>query len=220
MKIFLDTANLDEIRQGLEWGIVEGITTNPTSIAKGGIFPAGLLREVCAMSNWDVSAPVIGETADGMVREGRILAEISGDIVVKLPCTEAGIKACAVLTKAGTRTNVTLVFNRAQALLAAKAGAYIVSPFIGRVDDLGYDGIAMIREIAELYRLHGLNTQILAASVRSPKHVIDAAIAGAHIATMPLAMLSALVKHPLTDSGLEKMLADYKAAFQDSEAAR
>jgi len=214
MKIFLDTANLEELKQGAAWGIVDGVTTNPTLIAKEGVAIEEQIRRICAIVDGDISAEVVATEADAMIQEGRGLAKIHQNVVVKLPLTRDGIRACSTLSKDGIRTNVTLCFSAAQALLAAKAGAYIVSPFIGRLDDIGTPGIALIQEIVTIYRNYGYPTQILAASLRSPMHVIDSAKAGAHIGTMPFKVLDMLFQHPLTDRGLEQFLKDYAKAFQ------
>lgn len=214
MKIFLDTANLEELKQGAAWGIVDGVTTNPTLIAKEGVAIEDQIRRICAIVDGDISAEVVATEADAMIQEGRGLAKIHQNVVVKLPLTRDGIRACSTLSKEGIRTNVTLCFSAAQALLAAKAGAYIVSPFIGRLDDIGTPGIALIQEIVTIYRNYGYPTQILAASLRSPMHVIDSAKAGAHIGTMPFKVLDMLFQHPLTDRGLEQFLKDYAKAFQ------
>lgn len=214
MKIFLDTANLEELKQGAAWGIVDGVTTNPTLIAKEGVAIEEQIRRICAIVDGDISAEVVATEANAMIQEGRGLAKIHQNVVVKLPLTRDGIRACSTLSKDGIRTNVTLCFSAAQALLAAKAGAYIVSPFIGRLDDIGTPGIALIQEIVTIYRNYGYPTQILAASLRSPMHVIDSAKAGAHIGTMPFKVLDMLFQHPLTDRGLEQFLKDYAKAFQ------
>lgn len=220
MKIFLDTANLDELRKGAEWGIVDGVTTNPSLIAKEGRPIEEQIASICEIIDGDISAEVVSTVADEMVRDGRQLAKIHDNIVVKLPLTRDGIKACSTLSKEGIRTNVTLVFTAAQALLAAKAGAYIVSPFVGRLDDIGLDGMEVIHQIVQIYDNYGYSTQILAASLRMPNHVIQASIAGAHIGTMPFKVLDQLFSHPLTDKGLDQFLKDYAKAFQESAAVR
>jgi|SRR5579871_1954015 len=210
MKFFLDTANLEELRKGSQWGIVDGVTTNPTLIAKEGTTTAEQIDKICAIIDGDVSAEVISVTSEEMLNEGRQLAQMHENVVVKLPLTRDGIKACSVLSHEGIRVNVTLCFSAGQALLAAKAGAYIVSPFIGRIDDIGWEGMNLIREIVTIYRNYGYSTQILAASLRSPMHVIESAKAGAHIGTMPFKVLDMLFNHPLTDIGLAQFLNDYK----------
>src|SRR5579872_1287245 len=210
MKFFLDTANLEELRHGAEWGVVDGVTTNPTLIAKEGVPIEEQIRKICDIIDGDISAEVVATRSEDMIREGRKLAAIHKNVVVKVPLTRDGIKACSHLSKEGIRLNVTLCFSAGQALLAAKAGAYIVSPFIGRIDDIGWEGMNLIREIVTIYRNYGYSTQILAASLRSPMHVIESAKAGAHIGTMPFKVLDMLFNHPLTDIGLAQFLNDYK----------
>ena len=214
MKFFLDTANLDELKKGAAWGIIDGVTTNPTLIAKEGVPIEDQVRKICDIINGDISAEVVSTTSKEMIEEGRRLSKIHKNIVVKIPLIPEGIVAVSALAKEGIRTNVTLCFNAAQALLAAKAGAYIISPFIGRIDDIGWPGMELIDEIATIYANYGYKTQILAASIRGPLHVIDAAKAGAHIATMPFKVLDQLFRHPLTDKGLEQFLKDYNKAFE------
>ncbi|MDQ6758861.1 MAG: fructose-6-phosphate aldolase [Acidobacteriota bacterium] len=218
MKFFLDTANLDELKKAADWGIVDGVTTNPTLIAKEGIAIEDQIRRICDIVDGDISAEVVSTDANEMVREGRILAKIHKNVVVKVPLIRDGIKACSILSKEGIRLNVTLCFSAAQALLAAKAGAYIISPFIGRIDDIGWDGGHLIREIVTIYKNYDFKTQILAASLRSPIHVIESAKAGAHIGTMPFKVLEMLFSHPLTDRGLEQFLKDYNKVFQEQPA--
>ncbi len=215
MKFFLDTANLDELKKGAAWGIIDGVTTNPTLIAREGIAIEDQIRRICDIVDGDISAEVVSTDADEMVREGRKLAKIHKNVVVKVPLTRDGIKACSIMSKEGIRLNVTLCFSAAQALLAAKAGAYIISPFIGRIDDIGWDGGHLIREIVTIYKNYDYKTQILAASLRSPIHVIESAKAGAHIGTMPFKVLEMLFNHPLTDKGLEQFLSDYNKVFQE-----
>jgi transaldolase len=210
MKFFLDTANLEELRKGSAWGIVDGVTTNPTLIAREGTTTAEQINKICEIVDGDVSAEVISTTTDEMLSEGRQLAQMHDNVVVKLPLTRDGIKACSILSGEGIRVNVTLCFSAGQALLAAKAGAYIVSPFIGRIDDIGWEGMNLIREIVTIYRNYGFPTRILAASLRSPTHVIESAKAGAHIGTMPFKVLDMLFNHPLTDIGLAQFLKDYE----------
>jgi transaldolase len=210
MKFFLDTANLEELRKGVKWGIVDGVTTNPTLIAREGSTTAEQISQICEIVVGDVSAEVISTTTEEMVKEGRQLAQMHENVVVKLPLTRDGIKACSLLSQEQIRVNVTLCFSAGQALLAAKAGAYIVSPFIGRIDDIGWEGMNLIREIVTIYRNYGFTTQILAASLRSPMHVIESAKAGAHIGTMPFKVLDMLFNHPLTDIGLAQFLKDYQ----------
>jgi transaldolase len=218
MQIFLDTANLEELRQGVAWGVVDGATTNPTLIAKEERPMADQIREISALVAGDVSAEVVSTEAEAMIREGRELARIHSNVVVKCPLTRDGIRATAALAREGLKVNVTLCFTGAQALLAAKAGAYIVSPFIGRLDDIGQVGMDVIREIRTIYDNYSFKTKILAASIRSPLHVVDAAVAGADIATMPFKVLDMLFQHPLTDRGLEQFMKDYRRVYQDTAA--
>lgn len=218
MKIFLDTANLDEIKKGADWGIVDGVTTNPTLIAREGRPIAEQIARICEIVDGDISAEVVATTAAEMVVEGRKLAKIHKNVVVKVPLIREGIKATSILSKEGIRLNVTLCFTAAQALLAAKAGAYIVSPFVGRLDDIAQVGMDLIDEIVEIYRTHDFRTQILAASLRSPLHVTEAARAGADIATIPFKVLDMMFNHPLTDKGLEQFLKDHAKAFQEAPA--
>jgi transaldolase len=218
MKFFLDTANLEELKKGAAWGIVDGVTTNPTLIAKEGVPIEEQVRKICNIIDGDVSAEVVSTNSKEMIEEGRRLSKIHKNIVVKIPLIPEGIVAVSALSKEGIRTNVTLCFNAAQALLAAKAGAYIISPFIGRIDDIGWPGMDLIDEIATIYANYGYKTQILAASIRGPLHVIDAAKAGAHISTMPFKVLDQLFHHPLTDKGLDQFLKDYNKAFELTRA--
>ena len=220
MKFFLDTANLDELKKGASWGIVDGVTTNPTLIAKEGRDIADQIRMICDIVDGDISAEVVQTESNAMIREGRELAKLHKNVVVKCPLTRDGIKATAALSKEGIRVNVTLCFSPGQALLAAKAGAHIISPFVGRLDDIGQNGMDLVRSIVAIYKIHGYKTQVLAASMRSPTHIIDAALAGSHIATMPLKVLDMLFNHPLTDKGLEMFLKDYAKVFQEAPAAR
>ncbi|HEY1207264.1 MAG: fructose-6-phosphate aldolase [Bryobacteraceae bacterium] len=218
MKIFLDTANLDELRKGADWGVVDGVTTNPSLIAKEGQPMREHIRQICEIVSGDVSAEVVSTEAGAMVTEGRELARIHPNVVVKCPLTRDGIKATAALTKESIRVNVTLCFSAPQALLAAKAGAYIVSPFVGRLDDIGQVGMALVGDIKTIYENYGFKTKILAASIRSPVHVLEAALAGADIATMPFKVLDMLFNHPLTDRGLEQFLKDYDKAFHETRS--
>ena len=219
MKFFLDTANLDELKQGVSWGIVDGVTTNPTLIAREGRPFEEHIREICEIVNGDISAEVVSTDHAGMVKEGRELSRIHKNVVVKCPLTRDGIVACSALSKEGVRVNVTLCFTPGQALLAAKAGAYIISPFVGRLDDVGYTGMEVIRSIVQIYRNYGFKTKVLAASLRSPTHVIDSALAGADIATMPFKVLDMLFNHPLTDKGLDQVLKDWAKVFQEAPVA-
>ncbi len=209
MKIFLDTANLDEIRKGADWGIVDGVTTNPSLIAKEGKPIEEQVKAICDIIDGDISAEVVAIEAAAMIEEGKKLAKIHKNIVVKLPLIREGIKACKALSGEGIRTNVTLCFSAPQALLAAKAGAYLVSPFVGRLDDIGHVGMELIEQITAIYANYDYKTQVLAASIRTPIHVVDAALAGADVATMPFKTLDMLFNHPLTDKGLEQFLKDH-----------
>jgi transaldolase len=213
MRFFLDTANLEELQAGARWGIVDGVTTNPSLIAKEGVPLEEQVRKICDIVDGDISAEVIATDADGMLTEGRKLAKIHKNIVVKVPLTRDGIRACSAFSREGIRVNVTLCFSASQAILAGKAGAYFVSPFVGRIDDSGWDGMTLIRDITQIYRIHGFATQVLTASVRHSGHVIEAAKAGAHIATMPFKVMDSLFNHPLTDKGVEQFLKDYHKAF-------
>ena len=214
MKIFLDTANLEELRTGAGWGIVDGVTTNPTLIAREGKPFEEQIRSICEIVKGDVSAEVVATEADQMIKQGRELARIHPNVVVKCPVTRDGIRATAALAGEGLRVNVTLCFSPGQALLAAKAGAYIISPFVGRLDDIGELGMDLVRDILTIYRNYGFKTQVLAASLRSPLHVVEAARAGAHIGTMPFKVLDMLFNHPLTDKGLDQFLKDYRKVYQ------
>lgn len=211
MKIFLDTADLSEIRRAADAGLIDGITTNPSLLASAGgdREPAELFREIAEIVDGPVSAEVVATDTPAMVEEGKRLAALHENIVVKVPLTEAGLRACRQLREAGIRVNVTLCFSAVQALLAAKAGATFISPFVGRLDDVGQDGMELVAEIREIYDEYGIETEILAASLRHPKHVLHAALIGADCATLPPKVLYQLLKHPLTDVGLERFLADW-----------
>jgi transaldolase len=213
MEIYIDTANFDEIKQAAEMGILDGVTTNPSLIAKEKVPYAKRLAEICEHVPGPVSAEVISTDFDGMMKEGRENAKIADNIVIKLPITADGLKACRAFSDEGVRTNMTLCFQPMQALLVAKAGAYLVSPFIGRLDDISEDGMDLIHKIRTIYDNYGFETKILAASVRHPKHLVDCALAGADVATMPFKVIQQMLKHPLTDSGLAQFVADYKKAF-------
>ena len=213
MKFFLDTANLDELKKGAAWGIVDGVTTNPSLIAKEGNPLEEQVRRICDIVDGPISAEVVATDYDGMTKQARELSAIHRNIIVKVPLTRDGIRTCAILGKEGIRFNVTLCFSAGQALLAAKAGATFVSPFVGRFDDIGEEGMALIRTICGIYGNYGFKTEVLAASLRSPLHVAQAAQAGAHIATMPFKVLDQLFNHPLTDRGLDQFLKDYNKAF-------
>jgi transaldolase len=210
MKFFIDTANIAEIKEAASMGLLDGVTTNPSLVAKEGKDFLKLLEEICAIVDGDISAEVVSTEFAGMMEEGRKLAKIHKNIVVKIPLIKEGLKAVKALKQEGIRTNVTLCFSPNQALMAAKAGAYIVSPFVGRLDDISYDGMDLIKQIITIYRNYRYTTQVLVASVRHPVHVVEAAIMGAEICTMPFKVIEQLVRHPLTDIGLERFLADWK----------
>ena len=213
MDLYIDTANLDEIKQAADLGVLDGVTTNPTLIAKEGVDYGKRLADICKVVKGPVSAEVIATDFDGMMREGRDRAKIAPNIVVKLPSTLAGLKACKTLSDEKIRTNLTLCFQPLQALMVAKAGAYLVSPFIGRLDDIGEDGMILIRDLRTIYDNYGFKTKILAASIRHTTHLLHCAKAGADVATCPLKVILDCMKHPLTDAGIERFLADYKKAF-------
>ncbi len=213
MKFFLDTANLEELRAGSKWGIVDGVTTNPSLIAKEGKPIKEQIAAICDIVDGPVSAEVVSVEAKAMISEGRELAKVHKNVIVKVPLIRDGIEACSALSKEGIRVNVTLCFSPAQALLAAKAGAYFVSPFVGRLDDIGASGMDLIRQIVAIYENYDFETQVLAASLRGSLHVVEAALAGAHIGTLPFKVLDSLFNHPLTDKGLEQFLKDYNKVF-------
>jgi transaldolase len=211
VKFFIDTANMDEIREAYSLGVVAGVTTNPSLVAKEkNVSFEDRLREITALVPGSVSAEVIALDAEGMIREGRELASIAPNITIKVPMTPEGLKAVSTFSKEGIKTNVTLIFSANQALLAARAGATYVSPFVGRLDDIGYNGLDLITTIADIFAVHGLETEIIAASIRHPQHVTEAALRGAHIATIPYKVIMQLFNHPLTDKGIEAFLADWK----------
>jgi len=211
MKFFIDTANLDEIRECNELGLIDGVTTNPSLVAKeGNVDFKEHLAKICEMVKGDISAEVTALDTEGMLREGRDYAKVASNVVVKCPLTMDGLKATRQLREEGTKVNVTLCFSAAQALLAAKAGASYISPFIGRLDDIAQDGMQLIRDIVQIYDNYGFATEVLAASIRHPMHIVDCALAGADVATIPFKVIQQLVKHPLTDKGLEAFLADWK----------
>lgn len=216
MKFFIDTANLDQIKEAKDLGILDGVTTNPSLMAKEGITGHENIinhyRAICELVTGDVSAEVISTDFHGIVEEGKRLSDVAPNIVVKVPMIKDGIKAISYFTEIGISTNCTLVFSSGQAILAAKAGATYLSPFIGRIDDTNWDGMSLIKEIAEIYAMQGFDTQILAASIRSARHIVDAAKAGADVVTCPLSSILGLLNHPLTDIGLEKFLADHHKA--------
>lgn len=210
MKLFIDTANIEEIREVSKWGVLSGVTTNPSLIAKEGRDLKEVIEEITDLVDGPISAEVIGETADEMVAEADELVKIRSNVVIKIPMTEEGLKAVSILSNKGIKTNVTLIFSAAQALLAAKAGASFVSPFLGRLDDIGHTGVALVEDISYIFDVHNIKTEIISASIRHNLHVLDAAKAGSHIATIPYKVLKQMLKHPLTDSGIEKFLADAK----------
>lgn len=220
MKFFIDTANINEIKEANELGVLAGVTTNPSLVAKEGVDFHERIREICNVVEGPVSAEVISLEADKMIEEGKELAKIAPNVVVKVPMTTEGLKAVKAFSDLGIRTNVTLVFSAVQALLAARAGATYVSPFLGRLDDIGHNGMDLIRQIAEIFAIHGIETEIIAASVRHSVHVTDAALNGAHIATIPANVIASLVKHPLTDQGIEKFLADWEKHKRNNRKAR
>ena len=211
MKFFIDTANLDEIREANELGLIDGVTTNPSLVAKeGDVDFKEHLKKICDMVKGDISAEVTALDTEGMLREGRDYAKVAPNVVIKVPLTLDGLKACRIFRAEDTKVNVTLCFSAAQALLAAKAGASYISPFIGRVDDTANDGMELIRQIVQIYDNYGFATEVLAASIRHPMHIVDCALAGADVATIPFKVIQQLVKHPLTDKGLEGFLSDWK----------
>lgn len=211
MKFFIDTANLDEIKEASELGLIDGVTTNPSLVAKeGDVDFKKHIAKICKLVKGDVSAEVTALDTAGMLKEGRELAKIAKNVVIKVPLTLDGLKACRTFRAEGTKVNVTLCFSASQALLAAKAGASYISPFIGRLDDISQDGMQLIRDIVQIYDNYGFATEVLAASIRHPVHIVDCALAGADVATIPFKVIQQLVKHPLTDKGLESFLADWK----------
>ncbi len=210
MKFFIDTANLDEIRQAASIGILDGVTTNPTLLSREKGDPEEILRKICELVNGPISAEVISLDAEGMLREGRKLAKLHKNIVVKIPMCAEGLKAVKILTAEKIRVNVTLVFSPIQALLAARAGAAFVSPFVGRLDDIGSAGMEIISQIAQIFGNYDIKTEIIVASIRNPVHVLDAALLGADIATIPFKVIEQLTKHPLTDKGIENFLKDWE----------
>ncbi len=209
MKLFIDTANVDEIREAESWGIISGVTTNPSLIAKEGRDFVQVVGEIASIVNGPISAEVISLESEGMIKEGRELAKIHENIVIKIPMTLEGLKAVKVLSSEGIKTNVTLIFSSTQALLAARSGATFVSPFVGRLDDVGQEGIKLIEEIASMFHIHGIETEIISASIRHPMHVIGSALAGSDIATVPYKVLKQMANHPQTDIGIEKFMKDW-----------
>ncbi|RMG49365.1 MAG: fructose-6-phosphate aldolase [Acidobacteria bacterium] len=215
MKFFLDTANLNEIREAASWGAIDGVTTNPTLMAREGrVDFKEHIRTICTIVNGPVSAEVVATDTEGMLREARDIAQIHPHVMVKIPCTVDGLKAIRILSEEGIKINTTLIFTAPQALLAAKAGATVVSPFVGRLDDISHQGMALIEQIRQIFDNYNFPTQILIGSVRHPMHVVEGALIGADIATMPFKVLQQLVKHPLTDIGLERFLKDWEKVFK------
>ena len=214
MKLFVDTANTEEIRKANDLGVICGVTTNPSLIAREGLEFKSVIKEITDIVDGPISAEAISLESCKMVEEALELVKIHKNIVIKLPMTEEGLKATKQLTAKGIKTNVTLIFSAAQALLAARAGATYVSPFLGRLDDVGTEGMQLVRDIAEIFDIHGIETEIIAASVRSPLHVVDAAKAGAHIATVPYNVIVQMTKHPLTDNGIQRFLKDWEGLEQ------
>jgi transaldolase len=212
MQLFIDSANVDDIREIAAWGVLAGVTTNPSLAAKEGRDFPTMLAEICALVTGDVSAEVIATDTAGMLTEADPLLAVAPNVIIKLPLTPDGLAACRALTDRGVRTNVTLCFSPTQALLAAAAGATYVSPFVGRVDDTANDGIALLEDICAIFTTQGITTKVLAASLRHPQHVVQAALAGADVATLPASVFRQMVRHPLTDRGLEQFLADWAKA--------
>ena len=213
MKMFIDTANVAEIRQANDWGVICGVTTNPSLIAKEGKVFEEVIKEITTIVDGPISAEVVAPDAEGMVIEARKLASIHKNIVIKIPVTLEGLKAVKVLSAEGIKTNVTLIFSAAQALMAARAGATYVSPFVGRLDDISDNGMDLISDIAEIFAIHDIETEIISASIRGPQDVVDSAKAGAHIATIPYKVFTQMIKHPLTDIGIDKFMADWNSVF-------
>jgi len=212
MKLFLDTADIEEIRIAARWGVLDGVTTNPSLYAKVGGSYEDLLVQICGITAGPVSAEVVAEDVPGMLREGRAFAKLAPNIVVKVPMSEEGLEAISAFADEGIKTNCTLIFSANQGLLAAKAGASLLSPFVGRLDDINQDGMDVIRELVSIVEIHGLETEVLTASVRGPRHVTDAALAGSHVATLPFKVLKQMVHHPLTDSGIVQFQKDWASA--------
>jgi transaldolase len=218
MKLFLDTADIEEIRTVHRWGVLDGVTTNPTLYAKVGGSYESVLQEICDITPGPVSAEVVADEVEGMLREGRAFSKIAPNIVVKVPMSETGLEAISRFAEEGIKTNCTLIFSANQGLLAAKAGASLLSPFVGRLDDINQDGMEVIRELAAIIDMHGYESEVLAASVRHPRHVTDAALAGAHVATLPYKVFQQMVHHPLTDKGIVQFKADWSKAQQEAGA--
>lgn len=212
MKIFIDTANIDEIKKANEWGVIDGVTTNPTLVAREGKDFRTVINEILDIVEGPISVEVISKDAEGMVREALETSQWSENVVVKVPMIPEGLKAIKILSVKGIKTNATLIFSVNQALLAAKAGATYVSPFIGRLDDIGQDGMQMVRDLVGIYNLYDIKTEIIVASIRHPMHVVESAKAGAHVATIPFGVIEKMFKHPLTDSGLKSFMSDWENA--------
>ncbi|RLB10962.1 MAG: fructose-6-phosphate aldolase [Deltaproteobacteria bacterium] len=210
MKFFIDTANIEEIKKGVELGLVDGVTTNPTLISRENRNPKELIEEICSIVDGPVSVEAVSLDKEGMVKEARELSKIAPNIVIKIPLTEEGLKAVRVLSQEGIKTNVTLCFSPTQALLAAKAGANYISPFVGRLDDISHTGMELVEQIITIYDNYGFETEVIVASIRNPLHVLEAALMGADIATIPFKVLTQLIKHPLTDIGIERFLKDWE----------
>jgi len=210
LKIFIDTANLEQIKEVSSWGILDGVTTNPSLVAKEGCEFEARVKDICAVVDGPISAEAVSMKADGMIKEARELSKLHKNIIVKIPMTDEGLKAVKVLSREGIRTNVTLVFSPNQALLAAKAGATYVSPFVGRLDDISHDGMDLVRDIVKIFNNYGYKTQVIVASIRHPVHVTEAALAGAHVATVPYDVLKKMLRHNLTDEGIQKFLKDWE----------
>ena len=221
MKLFLDTADLNEIRTIARWGVLDGVTTNPSLFAKTtGMTYDEVLAEICTITDGPVSAEVIADDVDGMLAEGRHFAKLADNIVVKVPMSETGLEAISRFAAEGIRTNCTLIFTANQGLLAARAGAWLLSPFVGRLDDINEEGMIVIRELSDITRFHELESEVLSASIRHPRHVTDSALAGAHIATLPFKVFQQMVHHPLTDKGIAQFRADWETARRALEAAK
>ncbi len=219
MKLFLDTADIDEIRTAVRWGVIDGVTTNPSLYAKvGGASYDAILQEICKLTPGPVSAEVVAEHVDGMLEEGRHFAKLASNIVVKVPMSEEGLEAISRFAEEGIKTNCTLVFSTNQGLLAAKAGASLISPIDGRLDDINQDGMVVVRELAEIFSIYDIQSEVLAASIRNPLHVTQAALAGAHVATLPFKVLQQMVKHPLTDKGIVQFRKDWDEARKAAAA--
>jgi transaldolase len=218
VKIFLDTADIEEIRTAARWGVLDGVTTNPTLYAKVGGSYESILEEICRITPGPVSAEVIAEDVEGMLTEGRHFSRLAPNIVVKVPMSETGLEAISRFAEEGIKTNCTLIFSANQGLLAAKAGASLLSPFVGRLDDINQDGMEVIRELVGIVEMHGLDTEVLAASIRHPRHMTEAALAGAHVATLPFKVLQQMVHHPLTTSGIVQFRKDWEKARAEAAA--